>query len=138
MDQLSQGFDIDALEMKWDVLTKIASVSKKAEDQEQVVDAALSLVAQALARDKYDAAEQLGKLALSSAHKAKSQALVKRVQAFLKDVAKAAKVYEEVEAAMKTLEEKPVDPGCQPRRREVSLPGQGQLEEGPPDAGPGK
>ena len=112
VDQLSHGFDIDALEMKWDVLTKIASVSKKAEDQEQVVDAALSLVAQALARDKYDAAEQLGKLALSSAHKAKSQALVKRVQAFLKDVAKAAKVYEEVEAAMKTLEEKPVDPAA--------------------------
>ena len=110
VDEMAAEFSIDALEMNVQVLTKAASVLKKNDDQEQIVEEALTIINQAIAQDKYEVADRLGRLALLAAHKAKDVALVKRAKTRVKEIGEAAKAFEEVETAMKTLEEKPLDP----------------------------
>ena len=109
IEEMAAAFSIDTLEMNVQALTKAASVTKKTDGQEQIVEAALTVINQAVAQDKYDVADRLGRLALTAAHKARDAALVRRTQARIKEIATAAKAFEEVEAAMKTLEEKPLD-----------------------------
>ena len=109
VDQMAEGFAVDLLEMKVEALTTVATVVTK-EDQQQVVEAAQAVISQAIAQDKYDVADRLGKLALAAARKSRDQALVKQTQASIKSVKEATKAFAEVEAAMKTLEENPVDP----------------------------
>ena len=107
---MAAAFSIDTLEMKVQVLAKAATIIKKNDEQEQIVEAALAVINQAIAQDKYETADRLGRLALSAAHKAKDAALVKRAKTRIKEIAEAAKAFEEVETAMKTLDEKPLDP----------------------------
>ena len=108
VDEMAAEFSIDALEMNVQVLTKAASVIKKNDEQEQIVEEALTVINQAIAQDKYEVADRLGRLALLAAHKAKDAALVKRAKTRIKEIGEAAKAFEEVETAMKTLEEKPL------------------------------
>ena len=96
--------------MNVQVLTKAASVTKKSDEQEQIVEAALSVIDQAVAKDNYEVADRLGRLALLAAHKSRDAALVWRTQARIKETSEAAKAFAEVEEAAKTLEEKPLDP----------------------------
>ena len=109
VDQIAEAFAVNALEMKVETLTKVAAVVAK-DGQQQVVEAAQAVIDRAVAEDEYDVADRLGKLALAAARKSRDQALVKQTQASIKSVKEAAKAFAEVEAAMKTLEEKPVDP----------------------------
>ena len=96
--------------MKVDVLTKVASVTNKNDEQEQIVEAALCLIIQAVARDKYEAADRLGRLALLAAQKAGDATLIKRTKTNIKEIDQASKAFREIETARKTLKEKPLDP----------------------------
>jgi hypothetical protein len=110
VSQLAQGFAVDAVEMKVGVLVEVASVVTTKDEQQPIVEAAQTVIGQAIAQDNYGAADRLGKLALAAARKSRDQGLVKHAQASIKSVKEAAAAFEVVQEAMKTLKERPADP----------------------------
>ena len=110
VDEMGESFQIDAWEMKLDILAAGTKLAQLPEHHHAIAEQVLPLIDQALAEDKYDVANRLGQLGLSAAEKAKDTALLKQAQASVKSVSEAAKAFQEVEAATKTLEDKPVDP----------------------------
>ena len=65
---------------------------------------------QAISQDNFTLADQLGKLALVEARKAREKELVVQAQGQITDVAVLAKAYDELKAAKVTLEKTPDDP----------------------------
>ena len=110
VDEMANGFPVDALEMKVAVLAKVVPVVKDPEELKQLAEMALSVMNLAIGEDKHDLAKRLGPLVLSAAQRAKDKDLVKQVQASVRSVNEAAKAFQEAKAAMKTLEEQPTDP----------------------------
>jgi hypothetical protein len=110
IDEMAQVFEVDAVELKAGVLAKAPKIAKLPEHHKRIVEQALAIMDEALAKDKYDTAEQLGQMALASARKGNDKAEPKQVQGRIKEIRTAANEYEQMRTATGTLEEKPADP----------------------------
>ena len=80
------------------------------EKSEQVIDAALPLVDEAVDADKFETAKQLLDIARASAQKARDGQLAKELVARKKEIEKLAAAFTTVERAFSVLENKPDDP----------------------------
>ena len=110
IDVMAETFQVDVLEMKAVVLTKLAPTVRTPEQHKSVAEDALTLVEQAINQDSFTVADQLGKLALAEARKAGEKELATQAQGKVTEVAELAKGYEDVKAAKATLEKTPDDP----------------------------
>ena len=113
-EELAKSFDdIDALEMKKDVLGIMAKVSKSSEDFYEVTNHALKLIRQCVDADKYEAANALLALADEARKKAKpgddQKELEAKVSAEKRKVQEVQKEFDEAKAARETLETKSDD-----------------------------
>jgi len=114
VDELAKSFDdIDALEMKKDVLVKMAKVAKSPEENEDVTNYSLKLIRQCVDADKYDAANTLLTLADDTRNKVKDTEVRKeletKVTAEKRRVQEIQKEFDEAKGARETLESKPDD-----------------------------
>jgi hypothetical protein len=114
VDELAKSFDdVDALEMKKDVVAKMAKAAKSADDYVDVTNHALKLIDQCLDADKYEAANALLDLADDTRKKAKTAEDLKNLQtdvaAKTRKVREIEKEFEGVKEARDTLETKPDD-----------------------------
>jgi hypothetical protein len=114
VDELAKSFDdVDALEMKKDVLGIMAKSSKTPEDYYDVTDYAVKLIPRCVDADKYDAANALLALTDETRKKAKpgddQKELETKVAAERRKVQEVQKEFEEAKASRETLETKSDD-----------------------------
>jgi hypothetical protein len=114
VDELAKSFDdVDALEMKKDVVFKMAMVAKTSDNYWDVTNLALELIQQCVEADKYEAANALLDLAENSRKKVKDPDDLKKLEtnvaATKRKVQEVQKEFEEAKAARETLETKADD-----------------------------
>ena len=110
VDSMAETFQVDTLEMKSVVLTKLASAAQKPPQHKSISEEALKLVDQAISQDNFAVADELGKLALTEARKGREKELIAQAQGRIAEVAAFAKAYEDVKAAKVALGKTPDDP----------------------------
>ena len=110
IDSMAETFQVNALEMKVVVLTNLSSATQLTARHKSIAEEALKLVDQAVAQDNFTVADELGKLALDEARKAREKELIAQAQGRNNEVSELAKVYEDVSAARITLVKTPDDP----------------------------
>jgi hypothetical protein len=110
IDAMAETFQLNVLEMKLGVLTKLSSAAESPRQHNSISEEALALLDQALGRDDFAIADQLGKLALDEAQKADEKGFITQAQTRIAEVAELAKAYEDVKAAKVTLQKTPDNP----------------------------
>ena len=80
IDAMADTFEIDALKMKMTALTNFASVAQKLPQHKTIAEEALKLVDQAVSRDNFTLANDLGKLGVAEARKALDKKLVGKLR----------------------------------------------------------
>jgi hypothetical protein len=106
----AESFRVDGFKLRTNTLLEVAKSAASPNDNRLLATRAPALVAQAVARDEYDLASQLGRVALAAARKARDQALARQLIVLGKEVERVAKAHEKVQDALATLERKPADP----------------------------
>ena len=110
IDEMAETFQVDALEMKSAVLTKLASAAKTPAQHIAIVEQALKMVDEFSSEDNFAVADPLGKLALDEARKGGEKELISKVQGRIAEATEVAKAYENAKAARIKLEKTPDDP----------------------------
>ena len=100
IDKMAETFHADADAMKMAVLAKFASVAKKPGQHKSIAEQALKLVHQAVDKDHFMVANQLGRLALAEAKKALDRELLAEVQGQIAEVAELVKAREHPSGAV--------------------------------------
>ena len=106
---MAERFQVDALEMKAVVVTKIASIAQTPLKHKLTSELALTLMNRAVSQDNFTIADQLSKLALDEAQKAHDKDLLSQAEGGITEVAELAKEFENVKVARVTLEKSPDD-----------------------------
>jgi hypothetical protein len=110
VEELSQRYQVDALDLKNRILDTFAKKARLAEQHKSVADEALRLADEAMTEGRLPLAVQLGKMALREASKARDKETIQRTRTRAKELEEITAAYEEVKAATATLAEKPQDP----------------------------
>jgi hypothetical protein len=110
VDELGRRFEVDTLDMKAQALMAIGRAGKSVDSPESLVEAALALMQEATAADRYDLALRLETPALGAVRRARNAALAERVAARGREVRALKASFEKVEAAAETLKAHPDDP----------------------------
>src|SRR5204863_3510721 len=76
IDKLAQHFEVPAIQLKTTTLGKLVDYVPTKEPSKALTELLLSMAAQALGADNYEAAAELGKVAAAAAKKAQVVALV--------------------------------------------------------------
>jgi hypothetical protein len=105
-------FAVDVLESKVKAVTAIAKPPWPSQERAALVGAIRAVMEESAARDNYDAAGELGALALEIARKSKDLAPAKQIAARTKELSGLKQFYAEVQNATAALEKDPLDPGA--------------------------
>ena len=112
IDRLAEVFTVDAPAMKAEALGEVARSARSRAAHKAVAEQATSLAGDLLAADSLTVAEEVSKLALSEAGKARDRETLVAARTLNKDVQAALQAAEEVQTALATLEDHPDDPAA--------------------------
>ena len=112
INELDAGFQIEAVQMKAEVLEGFSKLTRTLPEHTAIAEAALPLIEEAAAKEDYALAGRLAKLAQSEAAKARSRDLQVAARAAGKRAQEVAKAAEQVRAARETLKANPSDPAA--------------------------
>lgn len=110
--EMEETYSIDGYPLRVDAMQKAVKAVRSPKQHQALVDAALKLMEDALARDDFEGAALLGEAGLASCRQLKDVPLLKKVNARVKEVAEVAAAHEEVKAAMSALDKEPTDPAA--------------------------
>ncbi len=110
IDEMDSRYQVDAYKLKGLALSQAAKSAKGQKHLGSIAEHALPLIDQAVEKDDFGAAKDLGKLALDSARKARAREVLKQVVTRNGEVAEIAKAYEATRDAFAKLKKEPVDP----------------------------
>lgn len=110
IDLLASGYEVEQLSMKLEAASAAVKAVKPQAASKICVELILPIVADAISEDRYDTAQKLTDLALTSARSVRDAALVKDLSAKLKEIEAAASSYQELSDVVSQLVEKPTDP----------------------------
>ncbi|MFC1597742.1 WD40 repeat domain-containing protein, partial [Planctomycetota bacterium] len=109
---LSNNFEVDALSMKVGVSKQVAGASRTTAQRKAIAGHILGVIEEAVGAEDYESAQQLAKIARSTAVRARDGTLVKRIVARSEEVEAMARAYAEMQKSLETLEESPIDPAA--------------------------
>jgi len=109
VDALAETFEIDASQMKADLLPKVAKAARQPAEKKALTLAAIVAAEQGVTRDDYPTAEKMLELASAAARDAKEPALGQQVVSRREAVQELARVYAVVAKARAVLEKNPKD-----------------------------
>jgi len=109
IDAMAEHFAIDAVSMRVTVFAKLARRLRLPNDHARLLPIVDRAIDEAIAADRYEAAEALGKLAAASAGKTRDPALKKQVAKRLDQVKKLKADHAKVKNALAALKENPKD-----------------------------
>ncbi len=110
IDAMGRSFEVDAPKLKAEALTALASAAKSGKPSEATAEAALDLIGNAIAADRFDLAADLDAVAQAAAKKFKNLALDNRVSASSKDLRRRKAAFERASRALETLKTDSADP----------------------------
>lgn len=110
IEDLDHLFQIDALEMRAEVLVKGASIAATTERHLGVANKSAEIANEAVANDNFTIAKQLNALVLSEARKGTDPVLAGRASQRAAEIDELSQRYEAVKAAKVTLKNTPADP----------------------------
>lgn len=110
IDRIAERFVSDPWSMKAEIVVASSKAAHKTADHKASAEQALELMRQALAHDACAVAQEMAKLALAEAGKARDRDLVGHARAGQKQAQQAAKALEQVEAARAVLRDRRHDP----------------------------
>ncbi|MBI3821978.1 MAG: WD40 repeat domain-containing protein, partial [Planctomycetes bacterium] len=132
VDEISRGYQVDALTLKADVLSLAVASAADKEAGAALVEVIRPLLAEAVDLDQYPAAHQLGKAAIDAAKKAKSPSLVLELQKRAEEVRTIEKSFAKVQGYLDRVKKNADDGeanlelgkyfGFQKKRWEKALP----------------
>jgi choice-of-anchor C domain-containing protein len=106
---LAEEFEVDGVSLRVVALTRAAPAVKTAEAHQDLAEAGLELIDEAVANENFEAGLSALKVAEGSADKAKSQALAGRVKERGKELREIVKEFEAVRTARAKLKDAPDD-----------------------------
>ncbi len=114
IDSMASYFDVDAWSLKISALTAISKAkgTDYKERNQQVADFAKALIETAVGASKFELADALLDVAMTSARSAKDVALVKELVVRKKEIDELAKAYEAAMEALAALKKDPADPNA--------------------------
>jgi hypothetical protein len=114
VEEMATHFDVDTLDLKVKALTAICKSIGPREQPNAIVDRLVALMKEAVTKEKFDAAKQLGTTATDVARKSKDSAFIKETVArqgtIIKLIAEVQKAQAKVEEAVDFLDKNPTDP----------------------------
>jgi hypothetical protein len=108
VDEMSRWYQINAVEMKAEALTKAAKLLPAHADS--LAGHALSLAGAAIADDQYELADRMGSLTLIAAGKTSNRYLLQRGKERIAQVEENRKAYQSAKASFDILKDRPDDP----------------------------
>ncbi len=112
IDRLGEGFTLDPWAMKAELVAVTAKQARRQAEHKAAADQALTVMRGALEADACAAAQEMTKLAMSEAGKARDRDLVAQARAGQKQAQQVAKSLEQVDAARAVLKATPNDPAA--------------------------
>ncbi len=112
VDEIARLYNVEAMPMKVEVLTTAAKTANLPIQREAVVEEAMLLIGAAVARDDYETAERLGRVASGVARRVRNASLAKTVVTLNRDVLKVRAAFEAAKKALAVWEENPADPAA--------------------------
>lgn len=112
VDRMRDGFDMDALGMKADLLAKAVEANRseeKASHIHPILDAAMTIMDEAVAADEFETASRAGRLAVATARAAKDPQLARDMTARLREADRLKLKYSTVKKAIDSLAVNPAD-----------------------------
>ena len=110
VEQIDRFFDVNALDLKREVLVKSAALARTPAEHKAIVEKWLALFDQAVGIDDFRTASQLGPPALDACAKSGNQNLTRQVRQRIAEIEELARNYEKVKAAAALLDKAPDDP----------------------------
>lgn len=132
IDVLASEFIVEALDLKAAALEQAGRAPSTPASNQALYETATTLVDQALARDNFDQATTLAKVAQSGAIRTKQQPLMTAAQAKLREIDTLKKEFTAVQKALQGLADKPDDPALNLLVGKYRAFTQGNWEEGLP------
>jgi hypothetical protein len=105
----AERFDVDAADLRMKAMTAIGKSFVPAQERSKVVASLQDVMEEAAKNDNYDAAGQLGILAIEIARRAKDTATIKQIVSRTKEFKESKKFCDEAKEAAAVLEQKPTD-----------------------------
>jgi formylglycine-generating enzyme required for sulfatase activity len=112
IDRLAEGYELDPWAMKAEIVVAGAKQARKLPEHKAAADQALIVLRGALDADACAVAQEMAKLALAEAGKARERDLVAQARAGQKQAQQAAKSLEQIEAQRAKLKYAPDDPAA--------------------------
>jgi hypothetical protein len=109
IDELANGFRVDALAMKADLLSSLARSAHTANERKSLSQRVLATSSKAFEEGRFKTANRLAKLALNEATKARDKEAIQRARFALRDSDEAVRAATAAEDAAKVLEKTPND-----------------------------
>jgi len=109
VDEIAKLFEIDSLAMKVKVLESVGEATMRAAQRKQLALAANGIIDMAIADDNFDAAKKLASVAVVAARKSRDLRLTRLAVNRVKRIEALHAEYQEVEQAMRVLEDDPTD-----------------------------
>jgi len=110
VEEISQRYQVDALEVKNRILETFAKKARSPEEHKSVAVEAIRLADAAMSEGRLPLATQLGKMAIREAAKGRDKETIQRSRTRAKELEEIAAAYEEVKKATATLADSPRDP----------------------------
>lgn len=110
VDEMASRFAIDPVQAKSDLIVKFVQGKLPAEEQKEFVLGAIALAQQAVAADRYDAAERALDFASILVRESRDNSLLQKISPRQEELAELKAAYAIGAAMRKTLAEKPDDP----------------------------
>lgn len=110
LDALSTGFAVDAAKQRVEVIEKAAPSATSAASARALALAALAVIDDAIDADDFPTAQRIATLAAPAAQRAGDPAVIAEVRQRADEARRLAAAYPKVQAAEKTLTDKPDDP----------------------------
>jgi hypothetical protein len=110
VDQLTERFDENSLELKLKVLQDASNSVRPRESNRSIASQGMELVQQAITVDDFDRAETAAKLAIAAANRVPDAALIKEAAAVVKEIPTLRTAYRQIQPALQVLVDSPADP----------------------------
>jgi formylglycine-generating enzyme required for sulfatase activity len=109
IDEMVAAFQVDAADMKADVLNDFSKKARLPAEHKALADRALALIDEAVAEGNFDLAMEVSKFALAEANKSRDKDAISAARAATKELQRSAKTFAEIKTALATLEKQPED-----------------------------
>jgi len=112
IDETARAFRIDTYPMRQETLAALAKTAINPIQSRALADAAWTALDDALAADNFDVAKLLATQGLAAAKRGKDVDMLRQWTARAKDIEELESAFDDVRAALTTIEQKPLDPAA--------------------------